>query len=85
MQWYVPTLPSKVYDGRQSDIGEGKMNPSSISRLTLEAATHPLFRGHVPEDRPRFLVAYKHGIVQLMRNENDASQPFKFFSTPYLR
>lgn len=65
--------------------GEGKMNPSSISRLTLEAATHPLFRGHVPEDRPRFLVAYKHGIVQLMRNENDASQPFKFFSTPYLR
>uniref|UniRef100_A0A0M3IGS6 ANAPC4_WD40 domain-containing protein n=1 Tax=Ascaris lumbricoides TaxID=6252 RepID=A0A0M3IGS6_ASCLU len=21
MQWYVPTLPSKVYDGRQSDIG----------------------------------------------------------------
>lgn len=27
----------------------------------------------MPEDRPRFLVAYQHGIIQLMRNESDTS------------
>lgn len=27
----------------------------------------------MPEDRPRFLVAYQHGIIQLMRNETDTS------------
>ncbi|VDK51291.1 unnamed protein product [Anisakis simplex] len=77
MQWYVAALASKIYDGRPNDagaFGESSMNPATVGRITLEAATHPLFRGHIPEDRPRFLIAYKHGVVQLMRNENDAIQ-----------
>lgn len=32
-----------------------------------------LRRVYIPDDRPRFLVAYNHGIVQLMRHENDSS------------
>uniref|UniRef100_A0A915PI34 WD repeat-containing protein 35 n=1 Tax=Setaria digitata TaxID=48799 RepID=A0A915PI34_9BILA len=30
-------------------------------------------RCYIPDDRPRFHVAYKHGIIQLMRNENDSN------------
>jgi hypothetical protein len=32
-----------------------------------------VFRGDIPEDQPRFVVAYKHGIIQMMRSENDSS------------
>ncbi|VDM42438.1 unnamed protein product, partial [Toxocara canis] len=64
---------SKFFFFSEASQSEALLNPPTISRLTLESTTHPLFRGHVPEDRPRFLVAYKHGVVQLMRNENDAN------------
>ncbi|VDM14823.1 unnamed protein product [Wuchereria bancrofti] len=32
-----------------------------------------LRRSHIPDDRPRFLVAYNHGVIQLMRHENDSN------------
>jgi hypothetical protein len=35
-----------------------------------------VFRGDIPDDQPRFVVAYQHGIIQMMRSEVDTSLLF---------
>ncbi|EJD74175.1 WD repeat protein 35 [Loa loa] len=45
-----------------------------LSQSNLLIIEFPVLRRcYIPDDRPRFLVAYNHGIVQLMRHENDSN------------
>ena len=64
-----------VYNCRQISDGtaDGIMLPRVIRQSTF-ADTQPVFRGEVPADQPRFVVAYRHGVIQLMCSESDASE-----------
>ncbi|KAI6173956.1 WD repeat-containing protein 35 [Aphelenchoides besseyi] len=50
----------------------GTMLPRLIKQDTF-AAEQSIFRGDIPDEQPRFVVAYQHGIIQMMRTENDTS------------
>ncbi|CAG9538621.1 unnamed protein product [Cercopithifilaria johnstoni] len=58
MEWFSPLSQSNKY---QASFGL-LIVKFSVSR-----------RIYIPDDRPRFLVAYNHGMVQLMRHENDSN------------
>lgn len=63
------------------DGAMGTILPRVIKQDTFSGDDPMVFRGKVPEDRPRFLVAYQNGLIQLMRNEAD---PSMFMPVPAL-
>ncbi|CAB3400293.1 unnamed protein product [Caenorhabditis bovis] len=73
IKWYYPTLRSKVVP-HEKDVIEPIRIPTISQSLTfeesqlLEGITMPV---PIMPDRPRLLVAYSHGVIQLMRTEND--------------
>lgn len=80
MEWYAPTKPCKISFNRRlmekngSAGGGGSLIfPPRMSRQDTSADEPYVFRGQVPEDRPRFLVAYQNGSIQLMCNESSMS------------
>jgi len=63
MEWYVPIQPCKMPGGntpQRPRAGEDSL----------------ILRGKVPDGRPRFLIAYQNGNIQLMCNENISSVVF---------
>ncbi|KAI3420246.1 WD repeat-containing protein 35 [Globodera pallida] len=56
MEWYVPTRPCKI---QQTNV-----------RLDSLASERSANWDKVPEGRPRFLIAYQNGNIQLMCSEN---------------
>ncbi|CAD5229090.1 unnamed protein product [Bursaphelenchus okinawaensis] len=67
MDWFVPTPVCKA-DPLQPN--------EEMLRLIRHNAVPPepiVFRGEIAPDQPRFVVAYQHGILQMMRSELDTS------------
>ncbi|KIH62588.1 hypothetical protein ANCDUO_07129 [Ancylostoma duodenale] len=67
IKWFAPAPKSRVSED----------NSPIMSRLprvqSLESLTYTSdFR---PDPKPKLLIAYAHGVVQLMRNENDTYSP----------
>uniref|UniRef100_A0A1I7X3Y6 WD_REPEATS_REGION domain-containing protein n=1 Tax=Heterorhabditis bacteriophora TaxID=37862 RepID=A0A1I7X3Y6_HETBA len=79
LKWFTVAPRSRVYDS--SDRGSSPMpfrhgqNVSSPMppRLNRLQSVDPLPHASEPriDNRPRLLIAYAHGVVQLMRNDND--------------
>lgn len=59
MGWFAPLLTS--------------YNQEAMTQRSSATELQILQRPYVPDDRPCFFVAYKHGVVQLMRSENDSN------------
>ncbi|KAI6210654.1 WD repeat-containing protein 35 [Aphelenchoides besseyi] len=73
MEWFVSTPHCQTNDYRPTANGTaGTMLPRLIKQDTF-AAEQSIFRGDIPDEQPRFVVAYQHGIIQMMRTENDTS------------
>ncbi|CAD5234713.1 unnamed protein product [Bursaphelenchus xylophilus] len=68
MEWYVSTPACRT----ESQGGPNGELPRLIRQNTF-AIDPMVFRGDIPDDQPRFVVAYQHGIIQIMRSEIDSS------------
>lgn len=71
----LPSCPiARLRSHTALDGAMGTILPRVIKQDTFSGDDPMVFRGKVPEDRPRFLVAYQNGLIQLMRNESDPSK-----------
>lgn len=71
MEWFVATPLYKPAEAPAVPAADAEL-PRLIKQNTF-TQEQAVFRGDVPEDQPRFVVAYQHGIVQLMKHESDSS------------
>ncbi|VDN58829.1 unnamed protein product [Dracunculus medinensis] len=63
MEWLSSAMTSKLVDERICDQ----------TGISTSSETVPSLCENISENKPRLHIAYKHGVIQLMRNENDTN------------
>uniref|UniRef100_A0A0K0FYV2 ANAPC4_WD40 domain-containing protein n=1 Tax=Strongyloides venezuelensis TaxID=75913 RepID=A0A0K0FYV2_STRVS len=64
LNWYAPTSLPKNIENNSNGV-----TPQNLAKFNLPL--NDVFRGIVPDYQPKLLIAYQHGIVQLMKNEEE--------------